>query len=397
MFFRNPVKSESAERSSSNSVGSAFTPKDEGNRGSWWGSLIKSTVAAVNVASDAYSIVYNSKADSILPSIDKSTFCGMSQELLSDMKQAAEFSAAIYHRNIFDSRGLSLGKDGKFDSMSCYVRDTETLWIVTRGTHTSEDVLHDSTWISRTKRVGDLDLPIGVVEKCESIIPSLYDHLNELHLKKIPVKRICFTGHSLGGAVAIGLYLHWNTHPIFKDKFGYVTKSEVYTLGAPLVLNNPTTGGFERYETTDESTTSSMNTRLADSVHNIVFQLDIVPRLLGKHKLPLYITENTLGNYMHLLMTTGIHRETYRPFGRFYTLREPDGISTLFNTRNMDQQVLSCPLGYVSHPELDLLPLFPPTQADFAFGMLRDHNMDRYLEAINAAVELSKSFRRDQK
>ena len=98
-------------------------------------------------------------------------------------------------------------------------------------------------------------------------------------------------------------------------------------------------------------------------------------------------------------MTSNVHRETYRPFGRFYTLREPDhtGMSSLLthpssHTRSTTSSSSSLPssspkeplrLGHITDPQR-LLRLFPSNAADFAFGITRDHSMDRTLAALQS-------------
>jgi hypothetical protein len=198
----------------------------------------------------------------------------------------------------------------------------------------------------------------------------------------------------------------------------------VITIGAPLVLSNPPKGrsitppaisrektkkkngllppyphypskGAEAERSSSSDKSSDQNLQdLANAVHNIVVQLDVVPRLLGPHPLPSYIMESMIGKVVHQLMSVGVHRETYRPFGHFYTLREPqttnrgfeftfgdageggDDTDSIHDDEDADGRRNGPLLAYVNDPVNELLSKFANNVADLLYGIHRDHLLE---------------------
>lgn len=387
--------SKASSGGSSSSPSSSNPPISTG----WWSRLVTAATATAEVARDVYSIAhdaygiaYNVKASQVLGAIDRSDELSADQlPLKRSMLRAAELSAQVYKIIGIENDGhvLSFGVDQQPD---CLVHtEGDTIWVSIRGSHTGEDVIHDATWCLQTGALGDLEVPLGVIQRCQSIYSAFRLYLEQLSQKK-KIKKINFCGHSLGGAIASGMYIAW-----FKDQSTALCCSELlskdlqvaaFTFGSPLLLSNPPPQ-FTFNPFTNKDAHSSHP--LTSNVHNVVLQLDVVPRLLGGHALPTYLTQSMVGATVHSLMTSGVHRETYRPFGRYYSLREPTHSGTehpFLRGQEPHVAITKQPsLGKVADPTA-FLRKFPTTTADFAFGLTRDHSMDRTLSAMKASISL---------
>ncbi len=355
-----------------------------------------------SVAHDAYGLGYNIKAAQILGSVNLSDELTVDQSSLKrSLLRAAELSAQVYrplrdHSNdtVSDGHPLSFGVDNQPDCLVHHDTEAEdTIWVAIRGSHTGEDVIHDASWCLQTLSLGDLEVPLGVVQRCQTIYSTFRLYLEQLpEPAKKKVKKINFVGHSLGGAIATGMYIAWSNDPSTASRCNEFlskdVKVEAYTFGSPLLLSNPPA------KFTLNPFTKKDAHPLANNVHNVVLQLDLVPRLLGGHPLPTYLTQSKIGATVQSLMTRGVHRETYRPFGRYYSLREPNhsGMEHLF-LRGQESHAtaysnrIQPSLGQVNDP-VAFLRLFPDNLADFAFGLTRDHSMERTLTAMKASISL---------
>lgn len=352
---------------------------------------------AFTKALDVYSPIYTKKVNSILEPISKSSFQAIPLSLLEDMATAAELSSAVY-RKITDGHALSIGADGKPDCIAQYDEQSSTLWIISRGTKTTEDVLTDSSWFATTRKIGQLNIPVGVVRKCESIIPNLLEHLDVLAIRKNKVKRICFAGHSLGGAVAIALYLSWNLNKTGSASGCDEVETAAITFGSPLVISRPPDGFCTSSSSSSYRGQGSIGCQLARNVHNVVYQLDIIPRLLGPHPLPTNILEDSLGDLVNSLFTIKSIRGTYRSYGNFYTLRDAkiSWVEKLAKERNKNRiegEILNriegdknnYLIGIVDNPA-DFLSAFPDTARDLLYGLNRDHCSIATAESFRAIL-----------
>jgi Lipase (class 3) len=355
---------------------------------------------AFTKALDAYSPIYTKNVNTILEPISKTSYQAIPLSLLEDMATAAELSSAVYTM-ITDGHALSIGADDKPDCIAQYDEQSETLWIISRGTKTTEDVLTDSSWFAKTEKIGLLNIPIGVVRKCESIIPNLLEHLDVLAIRKNKVKRIYFAGHSLGGAVAIALYLSWNLNKIGSRSGRVGVETAAITFGSPLVISNPPDGFCTPSLSSSSSSSrekSSLGSELAKNVHNVVYQLDIIPRFLGPHPLPTNVLEDSLGDLVNQLLSRKSTRGTYRSYGNFYTVRDAKitWVEKLAGERNKNRiegeimnriqgEKSDYLIGIVDNPDT-FLSLFPDTARDMLYGLNRDHCSIATAESFRAIL-----------
>jgi Lipase (class 3) len=355
---------------------------------------------AFTKALDVYSPIYAKKVNTILEPISKSSYKAIPLGLLEDMATAAELSSAVYTK-ITDGHALSIGADDKPDCIAQYDEQSETLWIISRGTKTTEDVLTDSSWFAKTEKIGQLNIPVGVVRKCESIIPNLMEHLDVLAIRKNKVKRIYFAGHSLGGAVSVALYLSWNLNKIGSKSGRTDVETAAITFGSPLVISNPP-DGFCIPSSSSSSSSSrvkgSVGSELAKNVHNVVYQLDIVPRFLGPHPLPTNLLEDSLGDLVNQLLSRKSTRGTYRSYGNFYTVRDAkitwvEKLARERNKNRLEGEIMNriegeksnYLIGIVDNPD-DFLSSFPDTARDLLYGLNRDHCSIATAESFRAIL-----------
>jgi pimeloyl-ACP methyl ester carboxylesterase len=166
------------------------------------------------------------------------------------------------------------------------------------------------------------EVPEGVFSKSCEIERFLLNYLEDLTLKN-KVNHIYFVGHSLGGSISTALLV---MHKSLLNKFRLIPATAI-TVGAPLIFSKlPEDFGNVIYnDSIDEISTNLNNVYvdnnikdkednekdvnitpiynkefirdIHDNIHNIVYQLDIMPRLLGQHEMPQYIKEKDALSY----------------------------------------------------------------------------------------------------
>lgn len=374
-----------------------------------WDDLRPKMIHAARKASDFYAPVYKLKVQKLLHPIEELSFRSIPLTLIEDCSTALKLCLAVYSK-IVDGIPLSTGHDDLPDCVARYDDLTKTLWIISRGTQTTDDVMSDITWLMSTEKIGHLDIPSGVVARCREITPRLLEHLAVLKMQKNDVKKIVFTGHSLGGSISIGLYLSWHLNKSVIDgrsKYGDQIETSVISIGAPLVISNPPEGYRANHFSTSQDDKESFSvSEHARNVHNIVMGLDIVPRILGNHFLPDYMSEATtamgFGDLNQKLKSSYVHRETYKPFGNFYSLREKEdqidkGFLNILNIGNHESAYNNNNepflLGRVLDPRT-FLSCFPDNVADLAYSVHRDHNLIEATKAVDAALKRAKELHR---
>ena len=378
----------------------------------WWQQIIPSVAKVVrdqtpyilNVTKEVFGDFYSSSVRELLnPQI--STFTPLrNKDLLIDFKDAAIHCDDIY-RGVDHLDGhevLSIGEDDKPDSVVYFKKDgtirrfsnTEsgTLWVIVRGTETLDDLLSDLGWIASITQMeskllpGDeFEFPTKVAIKAESIFRRLLEYIqnSEANCSRYPKKkitRICFTGHSLGGAIATALHVLYSS---FRDKYsmsidtGYSfdpptdryapPPCETFTVGAPLVFHS--------------SPLVLLNCpahRYATSLHNLVYQLDPVPRLLGPHPLPPYLLLSGVEKFIRDFQLF-VDRGNYHPYGNYHILLQES------RREKLDPNILTVPS---SEQVLPVLAAFPVNLRYYLYSAANDHLVIHTVDTIKEYILL---------
>lgn len=423
---------------------------------------------------------------------------------------------------------LSFDRDENAECVAYLVRNESNLtsssvWIVSRGTNNLTDVLFDASWVATTSSIYNIKVPVGVGYRAGRLQGSIEGFLEKARNYLEKSKRgknlsnfgennfkLYFCGHSLGGAVSIGLFLTYIGKQMQKspDVVSLIKKShsmapEVFTFGSPLALYSPPKSltvtlrpsidsltnimktslvdsvevvknyqseassilqaklenvpdfsnikvsenipssfqdllskstavlskiNFSRQEnnennykkpdksldncvtedldpsieTQSEEQVSSINPKeifpkthiplhyLANRIHNVVFQFDLVPRLVGNHDFPAALMSSSVlsSSLQKFFSLTSIRRENYSAFGYYYLL-----LSKGSELRRLTQHPAATASGstnpvYQQEERNDnstigrFLSTFPPTRSNIAFALIHDHQMSNIYQHI---------------
>jgi Lipase (class 3) len=187
-----------------------------------------------------------------------------------------------------------------------------------------------------------VSLPISVLLQANAITANI-DKLFENEYKYTKFKRICITGHSLGGSIATAVFLNLK----LKNKLS--TEIKVYSFGSP-------------YTVSCKNSTASL-TAVEKDVCNVIYQLDVIPRLLGATKMPNYLFLNTIYNNEMIRSRSTV----YSPFGTYIVAHKTGRIAVIKDIS-------------------EFMNAFPSSEVDFAYAILNDHSMTRMLAALERAM-----------
>ena len=284
-----------------------------------------------------YDHLYHHSVSSLLDSLSL-TEISPDDELVPTIHQAAVLANDIYSGNIEDSIVISSDRRRRPE---CVIKLVDgDLWVVVRGTMTAVDLLRDMTWSLAAKFSTRLSVPAGVLLHADDISARIRRVLDS-ELRNKPVKRIFLTGHSLGGSIATVIYFNF----LWKLQLKFPMK--VFTFGSPYVT------------IVHEEKTGVNHTQAEVNVFNIIYQLDIIPRLLGATSLPnhLLISKFYAGNAMNTA------RRRYSAFGRYIVASKSGRIDWVRNVS-------------------DFMSVFPANEVDFLYSVMNDHSMKRIIPPL---------------
>lgn len=218
----------------------------------------------------------------------------------------------------------------------CVVKQVDgDLWIVVRGTMTAMDLVRDASWMVKSNFNEAIDLPAGVQLQANAMT-ALINRAISTTLKYRKYNRICITGHSLGGSICTAIYLN------LKLKLKTSTNLRVYTFGTP-------------YSVAQKNGPNTRNAALEDEVFNIVYQLDVIPRLVGATKRPDYLFLSKMYNVNNDML--------YSAFGKYYVLYKSGSLALVRNVS-------------------EFMSIFPDNELDFVYSLLNDHSMGKVVTAM---------------
>jgi hypothetical protein len=340
----------------------------------------------------------------------------------SDMERACQLSYEVYDHTLFFR---SISQDAEADlvhtspvCLTYYDSSDSTLFVACRGTAGFIDAAVDYSWLLDTQSIHDtkVRVPAFVANIVDNImkeenLPSVINRL--LKSRRDGIKRIIFTGHSLGGAIASALYIHRALRPEGEEQ---KIPCQVFTFGSPLValpmkqysdmtttelrkevsklgLTDETIAFTEKCEFVDllkksESIECKSVLQLEDidasNVHHVVYQLDPVPRLVGPHPLPELIMTSDIGKrLLSFVESHDTKRTDYRAWGRFYSLYNPIDTDNLFTDQSRAIPVLEESLN-----PTQLLSLFPENVVSLPLS-ITDHNLRKaYWKSLRELLSL---------
>lgn len=217
------------------------------------------------------------------------------------------------------------------------------------------DILTDLNWLAESTVLGNINFPSVALERAEKAFLVLMDFI-----KNIDASRICFTGHSLGGAVAGTMFY------LYHLKVQKTLPSQLFTIGSPQLLKSIPDHLIYKDKKVD------MNL-LSKSVHNIVQRLDIIPRLVAPNTLPEFLTTMKvfgpkiveIENYFK---SKNAPRDGFKCFGNYYALNPG-----YLERDNVEIKVVDGPT---------LLNVFSSDMTGLAVAVPGDHSSDSSAEAL---------------
>ena len=296
------------------------------------------------LASRFYEHLYHHSVETLLSTQSLSEIAP-DHSLVPTIHRAAELANDIYSGAMEGS--IVVSADSK-KRPECVVRLVEgDLWVVVRGTMTAVDLLRDMTWSLAARFSSTISVPAGVLLHADDIT-SRIQRILESDLKNKPVRRIFLTGHSLGGSISTVIYFNL----LWKLKLKLPMK--VFTFGSPYVtiLHEE---AKERYSNAEEN------------IFNIIYQLDIIPRLLGATSMPshLLISRFYTGNAMNSA------RKRYSAFGRYIVATKTGKIDWVHNVSAF-------------------MSVFPANEVDFLYSVVNDHSMKRIIPPLKRLMSRRK-------
>ena len=267
--------------------------------------------------------------------------------LLAEMCLASQLSNDIYSHSIQD--GIVICSDSK-KLPECVIKlIKDELWIVLRGTMSGTDLLRDMSWMvatpfsSSSGSSSSFSVPAGVILQANQMT-ELIMQVVQKEFKNHPIRRVRLTGHSLGGSIATVIYLN------LALKRQFALPMRVYTFGAPNSIAH-----YDR-----NHTSSHALAQLEPNVLNIIYQLDVIPRLMAAPHYPDYLFLSQLYG------SRGIMRQAsagYRPYGRYLSARKEGELYWVKNTTAF-------------------MGTFPPNEAHFVYSIVNDHSMSGVLRSL---------------
>jgi hypothetical protein len=129
----------------------------------------------------------------------------------------------------------------------------------------------------------------------------------------------------------------------------------VFTFGSPFVVAETRNGSVAALKS------------LGARVYNVVYQLDIVPRLLGGKTLPEHLIMGKVQKFQN-------SRQQYSALGKYIGLSRHGRVRLIEDVE-------------------DSLAVFPRNEVDFAYALLNDHSMSPTVTALQRELELLKRER----
>ena len=278
-----------------------------------------------------------------------STTDPLQKVLLPAAKRADEiYNTETPHCKVLTTSAVSGSPDSQV------ILDGDTVFLVLRGTKDVEDVFSDALFVPSDEILGTggSRLAMGFLGFAQKVLSAFVPYL-EKHEEAVAGRKLCITGHSLGGGAAIcvlALLVTEQGPRTAVDRIFGEGNVSVLTFGSPLAMIPGTGTDYESFEV-----------NIAKKMTHVVHQLDLVPRLLGDHDLP--ELEELLGKSETGCALNGIRRQ-YGPCGRYLCLMSQEGGHVTLGLVEEPSALLAC---------LPHQVFLPHAVADHSMVKYRDH------------------------
>ena len=281
--------------------------------------------------------------------------------LIEEMTKAASLSIRVYdYQSLLENLSLEIESEFLHDEPICisyFNKIEKSIWVICRGTQSAFEACMDYSWLLSTSTIDGTTIEVPrlvslISQRVMNKLPCLIEDLIKRHGD---IKKIIFTGHSLGGAIASALYVSYKSNTKISSK----TPSTVFTFGSPLT--------FLTIPPTD---------LISDNdVHNVIYQLDVIPRILGNHEIPPTLIDSDWGkNFIGFINSHDIKRSDYKCWGKYYCL-QPE-------VSQLRKSSLS-----ISIDPYSLISVFPEHVHSLLYAIAHDHSCHLYLETLEGCLE----------
>jgi len=331
-------------------------------------------VRGVDLANLAYSF---DKLCKILPNTTMLEVFNIEARFLGDLGGQASQIAGFAKNAFSGEESKKLTTKGPqpdvlafFDSTCNYEPDGKpTIWVVCRGSVTTTDFLGDVMWLNNANFVGNLQIPELPTSRANFCLRKLVAFIDKVKRESpIVPKRICFTGHSLGGAVAGCLFLKYHMFVPPSQQLS----ARLISLGCPQMFPRD----MPDVLTWGPGAHTVVVHELGRKIYNGSQRMDLVPRMAGPHELPDVLLEfpgigqlvQTFVEQMKQNEATPDGRQSFQCFGHFYSLNPA-------HEDRQDAMFSRVPDG------IDLLAVFPKVASNF-LKAVKDHSSSESAETM---------------
>jgi hypothetical protein len=217
------------------------------------------------------------------------------------------------------------------ERLACFESENEVL-VVFKGDWSIQDAfkgkkstyLYPEAMVSDSRLIDDASFHSGIVELCKLRIPEVEEVTKRAVQDK---KRVVFTGHSVGGGIAICMAFYFRGNSILEED-----QYKVYAFGSPQILDSIVPSWSKIISETEANS----------QINCFVNGWDIVPRVLGNREsagVASFIRDSE-GKTLDVHIVS----DRYIPIGRYSWIRDDNRVFTYSNGIQKDFILLPQPL-----------------------------------------------------
>lgn len=182
----------------------------------------------------------------------------VNSDLIKSLARASDLSTQVYNfTEMIEHEYCTLIRVDSPVIVGYYEREEETIWIICRGTHSPSCLILDFSWLVNVDSLEgtDIQIPKMIADVVRMEMKNLLEYIQRVVTEnRGNVRKLKFTGHSLGGALATALYLSYENNV---EKI-HELQTALFTFGAPSIC-------VERQPSTS-----------IEHAHHVCYQMDLV-------------------------------------------------------------------------------------------------------------------------